>query len=465
MNLPPETKPDVSPRTEPILARTEAILRRLVRREAAGALKKLLSRTRPEDIAAAMEHLTWGEQRRLFQMVDDRDAAAELLSHLSDESIREITREFHDEEVVDLLDRLDADDAAEIIEVLPDEIRDRVVAGMDDEAKEDVEELLAWPEDSAGRMMSPDVFQMPEWSTCGECIRVLQDRSEEYATVHYLYVTDRQQRLVGVASLRQLVVHAQHTPLVSVMVRDPIAVAPEADQEEVAKYVARYDLLAIPVIDKERHILGVVTVDDVVDVIREEAAEDMLKMAGLSEDADPSARSLVRQVRQRAGWLLATIFGGILAAEIIGTFEDTLAKVAILAGFIPVVMGMGGNVGIQSATIAVRGLATGHVQLGGISAFVWREVRTGWLLGLLYGGLLAAYAFVRFPEQPGVSVTVGTSISLAIGFASMVGASVPLILDRFEIDPAVATGPLVTTLVDVLGIIIYFNVARFLLGL
>jgi magnesium transporter len=187
-------------------------------------------------------------------------------------------------------------------------------------------------------------------------------------------------------------------------------------------------------------------------------------MAGLS-DADPITGSVVKQTRQRAGWLLATIGGGIFAAEIIGGYEETLKSKAMLAGFIPVIMGMGGNVGIQSATVAVRGLATGHVQIGGAWSFLGREVRVGMMLGLLYGAVLGAYGLLRYQGDPMVGVSVGISISAAILGASFLGGGIPVALSRFRVDPAVATGPLVTTLIDVIAIILYFNIARVLMGL
>jgi magnesium transporter len=278
-----------------------------------------------------------------------------------------------------------------------------------------------------------------------------------------VYVVDREQALVGVTSLRSLLTSSPRTALVTIMTRDVIRVSPAEDQEEVARYVARYDLLAIPVVDDRRRILGVVTVDDVVDVIREEAAEDMLRMAGVVEDERQA--SVFRQSSTRAGWLLATIGGGILAAEIIGFYENTLAEVAVLAGFIPVIMGMGGNVGIQSATLAVRGLATGSVQIGGAVGFVWREARVGVVLGLLYALLLGAYGLVRYSGQPLIGISVAASIGIAIALAAVIGSCVPIGLSRLGVDPAIATGPFVTTLVDVVGIVVYFNVAQLLLAL
>ncbi len=450
-------------RTPALHARTDALLRRLVRREASGALRKLIAGSRPEDIAAAMEHLTWAEQHRLYQSIEDADYAAEVLALLSDNASRGVTRHMSEEAVVDLLERMDPDDATDIVGVLPDDLRAKVLAELShDDTGEEVRDLLIWPPESAGGIMSPQVFVMPDTATCGQAIAVLQAQHQDLETIYYLYVVDDRQRMVGVTSLRSLLTNAPRSRLVDVMVREPIAVHPTVDQEEVARYVARYDLLAVPVIDEGGHILGLVTVDDVVDVIRAEAAEDMMLMAGVSE---AEAQSIFRQTWHRAGWLLATIFGGILAAEIIGMYEETLIRVAVLAGFIPVIMGMGGNVGIQSATLAVRGLATGKVQIGGVLPFMWHEARVGVLLGLFYAMLLGAYGLIRFPDQPLIGVAVATSILLAIGSAGVIGAALPVGFQRLGADPAIATGPFVTTLVDLLGIVIYLNVARALLGL
>lgn len=449
----------------PLNKRTEVILRRLVRRQAGDALKKVLARTRSEDIAAAMEHLTWSEQRHLYKAIKDRDQAAEILAMLPDESVREVSRELTEEFMVDVLDRMELDDATDIVSVLPDELRARVFAGMDNEDEEDVRELLAWPADSAGGIMSPDFFSMPDTATCGTAIRRLQQSTGEFANVYYVYIVDGLGRLLGVASLRKLVVRPPNTPLVSVMTRDPIAVSPREDQEEVARFVARYDLLAIPVVDDQRKVIGIVTVDDVVDVIREEAEEDMMKMAGISEGSDTGSRAIFQQVRQRAGWLLATSVGGILMAEAIQSYESGLAAIPILGSFIPVIIGMAGNVGMQCATVAVRGLATGHVQLGGLLNFIVREVRVGLGLGVIYGLLLGAYGVFSSTSMPMVGVAFGLSIMGAIAGASVLGAGIPLGLSRLKIDPALATGPLVTTVIDVSGIMLYFTIAKLLLPL
>ncbi|MBX2800937.1 MAG: magnesium transporter [Myxococcales bacterium] len=445
-------------------ARTEALLRRLVRRDADAAVRKLVSGTPPADIAAAMEHLTAGEQQRLYRCLDDRDYAAEVLAHLSVVATREVTKNMSEDAVVELLARMDPDDATDIVGALHDELRIRVLAELsDDETGEEVRSLLAWPPETAGGIMSPQVFVMPDDASCGQAIAALQAKHEDLENIYYIYLTDDHGRLLGVTSLRSLLTHPPKTKLTAIMVPDPISVGPSQDQEEVARIVARYDLLAVPVVDSERRILGIVTVDDVVDVIRAEAVEDMMLMAGVSRPQQE--QSVLRQAAFRAGWLFATIGGGILAAEIIGLYEATLASMAVLAGFIPVIMGMGGNVGIQSATLAVRGLATGQVQIGGVGPFLWQEARVGALLGLGFALLLGLYGVARFPGQPLLGVSLAASILLAIASAGIIGAILPVAFQRAGADPAIATGPFVTTLVDLLGIVIYFNVARLLLGL
>lgn len=447
-------------------ARTEAILRRLVRRDAVSSLRKVLAKTRAADVAAAMEHLTWTEQRRLFSFVDDPEYAAELLTSLDDDGVRAITKSMEVDDIIGVLDYMEPDDATDVVALLSSQTRALVLDELGDRDDDtEVRNLLSWEGESAGGIMSPLVFKMPDTATCGQAITALQEHHEDFETVFYLYVVDGRGALVGVASLRSIITNPARTLLAQIITRDIITVGPRQDQEEVARIVARYDLMAVPVVDENQGLLGIVTVDDVVDVIREEAAEDMMRMAGMDEDAHLANRSVFHQARNRFGWLLATIAGGILAAEIIGAFEDTLKSVAVLAGFIPVIMGMGGNVGIQSATVAIRGLATGHVQIAGALPFIWREARIGLVLGVLYATILCGYGVMRYPETPLIGISIGTSILLAIALASILGASIPVVLERLGIDPAIATGPFVTTAVDVLGIVIYFNVAQYLLRL
>jgi len=452
--------------SRPETAKTDLILRRLVRRQDVQGIRKLLKGARPEDIAVAMQVLTWSEQRRLYGLIDDPTVAADVLASLSSDSVLAVTQEMTEEYMAELLDRMEADDATDVLGALPEDQRERVLAELVEDGDEDVAELLNYPPDSAGGIMSPDFFQISLEATCGQAIREIQQVSDELPSVHYAYVVGPNERLVGVVSLRQLVVNPSYARLASIMVEDPIVVHPQDDQEEVARFVARYDLLSVPVVDRAHRILGIVTVDDVVDVIRAEAAEDMLRMVGISEDGDLSpARSLWRQARTRGGWLVTTLVVGLFMSEIIGSFESALEKEAVLAGFIPVIMGMAGNVGIQGATIAVRGLSTGQLQPVDFVRFIYTELRVGLVLGVAFGIMLTTWAALRYGSNPMIGVALGTSIVLAIGAAGMIGALIPVVFSRFNVDPALAAGPVVTSVVDVLGVVIYFNVAMLALGL
>lgn len=442
---------------------TTAILRRLVRKDAMPAVRKVLGRARTADIAAAMDLMTSAERRRLYAMLSDRDRAAEVLACLDDDAQRDLAVDMTEEQVADLLDRMEPDDATDIVENLPDALRERIMSNLDDDA-DGLRDLLAWPSDTAGGLMSPTVFSSVETATCGAAIIRLQEMTEGLGSVFYLYLVDSKNRLSGVVSLRNLLVHPPTTPLVSIMTTDVISVRPERDQEEVAGIVARYDLLAIPVTGRAGELLGLITVDDVLDVVQEEAVEDMLLMAGVGEDADRPNRSVARLARLRFGWLIATAIGGMVADRVTHIY-GAYVPLELVAGMIPVVMGMGGNVGIQSGTLAVRGLATGQIHARGGGGFIWREARVGVLLGLGYGVVMGLYGvFIGPTGSPMVGLTVGLSVCIAIVLGSILGSSLPIVLDRIGADPAIATGPFVTTGVDILGIISYFTVARILLG-
>lgn len=278
----------------------------------------------------------------------------------------------------------------------------------------------------------------------------------------YIYVVDPEMRLSGVVSLRALVINPPQTYLSDIKITDIISVNINQDQEDVASLAARYNLLAIPVVDESSELVGIITIDDVIDVIREEATEDILKMAGADESAFEDSSSWSNFLT-RAPWLFATWIGGLSAGLLIGVFEHQLdPKIALsLATFIPIVLGMGGNVGTQTATIMVRGLATGRVEYGlGVRYFV-REMGVGAMLGVFYGILLASYVSFLEGEAYAFAFTVGISIWASMITATMVGASVPLFFHKIKVDPAVATGPLVTTSVDVLGILVYYIVAQY----
>jgi magnesium transporter len=248
------------------------------------------------------------------------------------------------------------------------------------------------------------------------------------------------------------------------MVKRVHSVRPDTDQEEVAQIVAQYNYLAVPVLDEDDHLLGIVTVDDVVDVIREEATEDFLQMAGAGKDREILLKSSWENARARLPWLFASWIGGIIAVSIIGTFEYMLENIIALAAFIPVIIGMGGNIGTQSSTIIVRGMATGRIEIGNEMKILFKEIRVGLILGVLYGLLLGIFANFRFLDaDPLLGFVVGLSICCSMLIATAVGTFIPLVLRKLDIDPAIATGPFVTTSIDILGVLLYFLIAGYFL--
>jgi len=278
--------------------------------------------------------------------------------------------------------------------------------------------------------------------------------------VFYLYITDDDDRLVGIISLRALTTTSSNTTLKDIMIKNVHSIRPETDQEEVARIVAQYNFLAVPVLDSDSKLLGIVTVDDVVDVIREEATEDFLRMAGAGKDREILLKSSWENAKTRLPWLFASWIGGVIAASLIGVFENMLENIIALAAFIPVILGMGGNIATQSSTIIVRGMATGRVNLGGEIKLILKEAQVGLILGTLYGVLLGLFARFIFSDAPeNLGFVVGLSICASMIVAATVGTIIPLILRKLDIDPAVATGPFVTTSIDILGVLFYFLIA------
>jgi magnesium transporter len=331
--------------------------------------------------------------------------------------------------------------------------------------REEVDDLLQYHPETAGGLMSPDFMALEEDLSVGDAIKKVQERSEEKEMSFYLYIVRDARRLAGVVSLRELLMHPPYRVLKNIMNTKVVAVGTDTDQEEVAHIVSKYNILAVPVVDANNRLQGIVTVDDVIDVIRKEASEDFLQMAGAGRDEEILLKSTISNALTRAPWLFASWTGGILSVFIIASFEAELQKVLALAGFMPIVMGMGGNIATQSSTLVVRGMATGRINLHEMSKTVFKEMRVGLILGAIYGLCLGVVAFVAYPDPFNLAFVVGISIFFTMVLAATVGTFVPLTFRRLGVDAAIATGPFVTTTIDILGIIAYFTIAKILLSL
>ena len=433
--------------------------RRLLRRNAKVNLIKLTGKTHPADLAEVFRHFSTEEQIEIFSLMKENEHAAEFLVELDDALVIELLENESYERIAAIIEKAPTNDQSGILNILEDEKAQSIIELLNAEEQEEIAEIMGYPDDSAGTLMNTEVFTLHESITAGEAIKTLQDQ-EGAEMVFYLYITDDDDRLVGVISLRALTTTPSSTKLKDIMIKNIHSIRPETDQEDVAKIVAQYNFLAVPVLDSDSKLLGIVTVDDVVDVIREEATEDFLRMAGAGKDREILLKSSWENAKARLPWLFASWIGGIGAASIIGTFENMLANIVALAAFIPVILGMGGNIATQSSTIIVRGMATGRVNIGGEIKLIFKEIKVGLILGSLYGILLGVFAKFTFTSAPdNLGFVVGLSICASMVVAATVGTIIPLILRKLDIDPAIATGPFVTTSIDILGVLFYFLIA------
>lgn len=441
-------------------------IRRLNRRNAKDRLLKIIEKTHPADIAWVFRHLTPHERSRVFSVVSQTSQVGELLSELDRTIMLELVVNLTPLYLAKVVEDMSPDDAADFLEYLPDDFAGQIRKHMGREDREEVEDLLQYGSDTAGGRMSPDFLFLDDELSVDEAIKWVQENSEELEMAFYLYITHGDDgQLAGVLSLRELLTHKPYRQLKNIMNTNVIAVSTDTDQEEVAHIVSQYNILAVPVVDPAYKLVGIITVDDIIDVIREEVTEDFLQLAGAGKDREILLKSTMDNAITRAPWLFASWIGGIMAVFIINIFENELQQVLALAGFIPIVMGMGGNIGTQSSTIVVRGIATGRINLNELSKVVFKEMRVGILLGILYGVLLGGVAFFSFADSGKLGLVVGLSVVFAMTLAATVGTFVPLALKRLDIDAAVATGPFVTTAIDILGVSAYFLIAKYFLNL
>ena len=438
-------------------------IQRLLRRKADANLTKILRKTHPADIALLMRGFGSVDQKNIFNLCPTFNHKAKVLEELDESLIEGMLIDESPKNISKMFVYLDTNDQAAIIGMFPDDKQKEILEKIEIEDLEDVEEIMSYPDDSAGSIMTKETFTLNQNTTIKESIKQLQAVPEN-DKIFYVYVLDNKEKLVGVVSLRNLVTSKNTKKLKEIMIKDIHAATSETDQEEVAKTVAQYNYLALPVVNRQNRFLGVVTIDDVVDIVREEASEDFLQMAGVGKDREILLKSPIENAQSRAPWIFASLIGGICAAAIIGYFDVLLKEMIILAAFIPVIIGIGGNIGTQSSTIIVRGLATGRVDVGNTVSLVTKEIIVGAILGTFYGFLVGVSSeFITGTQLENLGLVIGLSIACSMTIATAVGASVPLVLKKLNFDPAISTGPFVTTAIDILGVALYFIIASFIL--
>lgn len=437
-------------------------VKKLLRRGANPNLRKALAKIHPADIAHLFRFLDIKEQTLLLSLISDKSRAADVLSELDWSEGAQLLVKIDRETIIAILHEMADDDSAELLRNMPDSIAEEILAAMQTEISEDIEHILGYDEDTAGGIMSTDVFSLHQDLTVREAIEALQD-SEDFEMVFYVYVTDEHNHLVGVLSLRQLLTVPATTYLKDVMTSDVFRVRTDTDQEQVAEIVAKYNILGIPVVDDTGKLMGLVTVDDVIDVMRQEADEDIFLMAGTSEEELMYGNKSFQIARLRLPWLLTTLFGGVVTGSLMWFFRVTLEHAIALISFIPVITGMGGNVGGQTSTIVVRGFATGRIDFSTIRKVFLKELRVGLIMGLVCGLTIAAVAFV-WHQNLYLGMVVGIAMAVAISVAACMGVLATYFFKKVGIDPAIASSPFVQTVNDITGILIYFSTATFFLA-
>ncbi len=436
--------------------------RRLLRRGAISNLTKLIVRLHPADIARVMMHLdTTQERLTIFDLVRDVVEQGQVVSELSDEVMLEILEGRPAADIAAMLRTAPADDAAYILGVLPEDVAQNVLPLMQAEESQDVAHLMGYPKGTAGRIMTTKFLALPETVTAQEAIRRLQQATKA-ETVFYVYATDHEGRLTGVISLRELLAAAPTAPLDRLLLRNVIAVNVESDQKDVASQVAHYNLLAIPVVDADQRLLGIITVDDVVDVIRDQDTREILTMAGAAEEDTRMSTSSLYAAGLRFPWLLINLAGSLVSGSILWWFRFTIQEVVAIVVFIPVIAAMGGNLGLQSSTLIIRGLATGRLESGNLWKVVFRELRIGLLLGVLCGSLLCLAGW-WWQHSGFLGLVVGGALLLTFILSSSIATVTPFLLKKIRIDPAVAVGPFITTTMDIMGVSIYLGFATLML--
>ena len=429
-------------------------VRELIEKKNQGALLNLLIDLHPADVADLLSDLKKDERKYLFHLLPTEKASA-VLTELDQPIVDQLLEDVSEQQLSTLVDKMDSDDAADIISDLPDDVAQSVLDQIPDDISEDVKELLLYDEDTAGGIMALEFVSVKNKSTVNQTIKAIRRVRKKMETVHTIWVTDDDEKLVGNVSLTDLVL-AKGKMLISKIVNKEIKyVYTDMDQEEVAIFFRKYDLVALPVVNSSHQLVGQITIDDIIDVVEEEASEDISLFAGAS-DEELQEDSFLKISWVRLPWLMVAFVGQLIAAVIIQQFEGTLVQIIALTFFMPVIMAMGGNSGIQSSIIVIRGLATGEISVESTWRRFFREFRVSLFIGMIFG-VIMFFVVGFWLGSFMMGLIIGIALNLVILQATLFGGLIPFLLKRADIDPALASGPFITTFNDILGLLIYLG--------
>ncbi len=419
----------------------------------------------PADIAELFQDLNLKQAEWFFEHIPDKEKKADVLMELDEEDRKKLLEGMDNDQIGHFIDLLDTDDAVDLIQELDEEDREEVIQNIEDvEQAGDIVDLLQYDEDTAGGLMGTEFISVNENLSMPDCLREMRHQAEDLDDIYYVYVTDDDNRLKGVLPLKKMITHPSVSKIKHVMETDPVSVKADMPLDEVAIDFEKYDLVAMPVVDSIGRLVGQITVDDVMDEVREQSERDYQLASGISSDIDADD-SIWAQTKARLPWLLIGIIGGLVNSLILGGFEAQIAAVTALAFFIPLIGGTGGNVGVQASAIIVQGLANGRLELSDFWHQIWRDLRVALINAVVISLVVFAYIFFTQPGDYALVMAVSVSLFAVVIFATVFGSLVPLTLERLHINPALATGPFIQITNDVVGLMIYVGMSVWMLKL
>ena len=426
-------------------------------------VKMLLAPVQPVDAAEAIGSLPRTLQALAFRLLS-KDEAIEVYEYLDPAVQQSLLERLRSGEVLELVEEMSPDDRVRLFDELPAKVVRRLLAELSPAERKVTAQMLGYAPETAGRLMTTEYIDLKDFHSAAQALTIVRRRARQTETIYSLYVTDGERHLTGILSLRDLVTADPEDRLGDVMTREVVSVGTDTDQEDVARAIQRYDFLAVPVVDRERRLVGIVTVDDVIDVIEQEATRDLYAAGAVQagDDDDYFSSDLFTVARRRVVWLAVLVLASFFTSEVIAANEDVLQQVVLLAAFIPLLGGTGGNVGAQSSTVVIRGLSTQSISSLGPLRAIGREAMAGALLGVLMMLLVVPFAWWR-GESALVGLSVGMSLLAITTLAATAGAAFPLLFDRMGLDPALMSTPFITTCTDVVGTLIYLRTAQWLL--
>ena len=440
-------------------------IEKLIEEKKYAKIKTLLSEMNEFDIAEILEELPQKETIKIFRLLP-KDIAADVFAYLETDTETVIISYLTDAEAVEIINDMAADDATDLIDEMPANVVKKLLSKVDEETRRDINQLLKYPDNSAGSIMTVEYLDFKEYNTIKDAIKKIKKEYDDKETIDICYVTDKKRKLIGEVKLKDLVINDDDTPVSEIMNEDIVSVTTLTDQEEVAQIIKDYDLLTVPVVDLENKLVGIITIDDIVDIIEEETSEDIAKMNAIL----PNEKSYLKQTtfelwKSRIPWLLLLMISATFTGKIIQHYEAALASMVILTSFIPMLMDTGGNAGGQASATIIRGLSLNDIEFKDILLVIWKELKVSLLVGISLACANFAKLMLIDHVTSSVALVVCITLVVTIVIAKIVGSSLPIVAKKLGFDPAVMASPFITTIIDAISLFIYFKTAGILLGI